>query len=278
MLEVIDHGPVREIRMTSLAGRVLGYKVSAFVHDGVLIDTGFPRAERWLGAHLDARSVRGAILTHWHEDHSGNLALLVERGLQVAVRPRTLQLLPRTHALPRYRQLVWGAARPVTKVPEPVDHRFELVPTPGHTEDHVAVWDPAGRIVFLGDLFLGVRACLMHPGEDPYALLDSVERVIALGPKEAFCAHRGRLHDPVATLSARARWLDRAIREVERLVDNDWEDGAAAFLALGTDRYVRAFTGGELSKRHFVAGVRAELARGAPPGGDRDGGTDRPDV
>lgn len=264
MLKVIDHGKVREIRMASLAGRLTGYQVSAFLHDGVLIDTGLPRARRSLTRWLDAHPVRGVIVTHWHEDHAGNLALLVARGVPATVQARTLELLPRIASLPPYRRLVWGEAPPVPSVPGPAPHRFEILPTPGHSEDHVAVWDPEDRILFLGDLFLGVRACTMHRGEDPYALLDSIERMIALQPVEAFCAHRGRLRDPVRALEARARWLDHSLREVERLVDEDWTDRAITFQVLGAERLGPLLTSGELARRHFVEAVRAELARIEP--------------
>jgi glyoxylase-like metal-dependent hydrolase (beta-lactamase superfamily II) len=267
VLEVVEHGPVREIRMASLAGRVVGYKVSAFVHDGVLIDTGFPRARRQLGAYLAANPVRGAIVTHWHEDHSGNLGMLLESDVPVTVQAETLALLPRTERLPRYRRLVWGHAPPAPVPTTPATHRFELIPTPGHSPDHVAVWDPVDGVVFLGDLFLGLRACAMHRGEDPYALLASLERVVALQPEQAFCAHRGRLRDPVAALTARAHWIDGAIRKVERLVDEEWGDRAITYQVLGGERLLPFISNGELAKRHFVDGVRAELRRVSIPDG-----------
>lgn len=260
MLEVKEHGPVRELVMASVAGRLVGYKVSAFVLDGILVDTGCPRAWPLLARYLDRHPIGGAVVTHWHEDHSGNLARLASRGVPLAIAPGTRERLPLTWKLPPYRRLVWGEAPPLEAEPTPAEHPFELVPTPGHTADHLAVWDPARRIAFLGDLFLGVRACTMHRGEDPYALLNSLERVIALEPREAFCCHRGRLRNPITALSARAAWLDRAIREVERLVDAEWTDGMIARQVLGSDRLMSLLTGGELSRRHFVEGVRRVLA------------------
>lgn len=249
--------------MVSVAGRVVGYKVSAFVLDGVLVDTGFPRAGPGLARYLEAAPVRGAIVTHWHEDHAGNVADLAARGLPVSLRPETAARLARPARLAPYRRVVWGTPRALAAVPGPADHPFELVPTPGHAEDHVAVWDPARRVVFLGDLFLGIRACVMHRGEDPYALLNSLERVIALGPAEAYCAHRGRLRDPAGALAARARWLDAAIREVERLVDAEWTDRMITLQVLGREGIMPFLTSGEMTRRHFVEGVRGVLAAGS---------------
>jgi endoribonuclease LACTB2 len=262
MLVVRDHGPVRQLEMASLAGRLSGYKVSAFVHRDVLVDTGPPRAAGALARWLDRHPVRAAVVTHWHEDHAGNLALLAGRGVPVHASHRTLELLAGSRPLARYRRAVWGEPRPPGPLTPPAGLPFELVPAPGHSEDHLVVWDAGARIAFLGDLFLGVRACVMHRGEDPYALLNSIERVLALGPAEAFCAHRGRLHDPARVLGARARWLDAALREAERLVDAGWSDGMIRLQVLGREGLTPRLSGGELRKRHFVEAVRARL--GAP--------------
>ncbi|MGE0551827.1 MAG: MBL fold metallo-hydrolase [Gemmatimonadales bacterium] len=259
MLKVIEHGPIDELRMTSAIGRLLGTKVSAFVHRGFLIDTGFPRASRALGRYLDRHPVRGVLVTHWHEDHSGNVPMLVSRGLPLAISDETVALMPKTLRLARYRRLVWGEAPPLTDRPTPLEHPFELIATPGHSPDHLAVWDPEQRVVFLGDLFLGVKACVVHRGEDPYAILNSVERVIALDPERAFCAHRGELQKPAEVLARKAAWLDWAIREVERLSDEDWPDRSIAFQTLGAEPMMSRVSSGEMAKRYFVESVALSL-------------------
>jgi len=259
MLKVIEHGPIRELRMTSTIGRLLGTKVSAFVHRGFLIDTGFPRAARALARYLDRHPVGGVLVTHWHEDHSGNTPMLVARGLPVAISDATVAAMPKTLRLAPYRRLVWGEAPPLRARPTPLEHPFELIATPGHSPDHVAVWDPEQRVVFLGDLFLGVKACVVHRGEDPYAILNSVERVIALGPERAFCAHRGELHRPTEILARKAAWLDWAIREVERLCDEDWPDQSIAFQTLGAEPMMSRVSSGEMAKRYFVASITRVL-------------------
>ena len=46
---------------------------------------------------------------------------------------------------------------------------LECIHTPGHSTDHQVVWDPQTGTLFSGDLWLGVRARVMHSSEDPYA-------------------------------------------------------------------------------------------------------------
>ena len=57
----------------------MGYEVSAYLSRGVLIDTGFPRVLGDLAAWFSAARPVGAIVTHAHEDHAGNVEWLSGR-------------------------------------------------------------------------------------------------------------------------------------------------------------------------------------------------------
>lgn len=62
--------------MSTWRSRVTGYAVSAFVVNGILVDTGFSRVGAELQAWLAARPVRGVFVTHGHEDHAGHRGAL----------------------------------------------------------------------------------------------------------------------------------------------------------------------------------------------------------
>ncbi len=241
--------------MSSRASRLAGYKVSAFVHRGILIDTGFPKAGADLARWLDRNPIAGAILTHWHEDHAGNAPLLVERGLPVSVGEATLARIRRPKPVPLYRRVVWGPPAPLGADPKPADHGFELIPTPGHTDDHLAVWDPEARIAFVGDLFLGVKAATVHPNEDPRVMIESLGRVLALEPAVVFDAHRGLLRDPKGQLGAKIRWLETTIGRIEELVRHGREPGMITREVLGPEETIAMLSRGEMSKANFVRAV-----------------------
>jgi glyoxylase-like metal-dependent hydrolase (beta-lactamase superfamily II) len=267
MLRVIEHGPVRELEMSTRLSRALGFKVSAFVVRGFLIDTGFPRVAGELGVALERVALEGALVTHWHEDHAGNLALLTRRGVPVAISRETLDLFPRTYRLPRYRWAIWGNAEPPAAAPVAAAHPFEIVPTPGHTTDHVAVYDPESGTVFGGDLFLGVKASVVHPGEDPRAMLASVRRILALEPRRYFDAHRSLVRDPGGALRAKAQWLEATIDAIEAGVRRGDPDAVIQARVIGRDGAMAAVTGGGMSKRNFVAAVRSGMRRTDPDRG-----------
>jgi glyoxylase-like metal-dependent hydrolase (beta-lactamase superfamily II) len=261
MLTVREHGPVREIEMSTPISRAAGYRVSAFVHRGILIDTGMPWARSALWATLQREPVSGAIVTHYHEDHAGNLSFLAERGLPITVSSDTLAAHQALRRLPLYRWLTWGPPRPTSVSPTPAEHPFELVPTPGHTADHQAVWDADAGILFSGDLFLGVKATLAHPTESPGQILTSVRRALALGPDQVFDAHRGPIRNPREALRAKAEWLEATIAAVRAAVSRGAPDRVIVNELLGGEGLTAAASRGEVSKENFVAAIRRE---GAP--------------
>jgi glyoxylase-like metal-dependent hydrolase (beta-lactamase superfamily II) len=254
MLRVIDHGEIDEFELSTPLSRTAGIKVSAFRLRGTLIDTGFHRVRAELARVLESHPVERALVTHWHEDHSGNLDVLARRGVPAVVTARTRAHLAATQALPWYRWAIWGPPR-LTVAGENPSLDLELVPTPGHSDDHVAVWDPQSEVVFGGDLFLGVKACTIHPNENPDETVASLRRILALRPKRYFDAHRGLVPDPVASLGAKAEWLATAIGEVERRLDRGDPEAVIRTAVLGPEDAARWVSAGEMSKLNFVRAV-----------------------
>ena len=241
----------------------MGYQVSAFLHRGFLIDTGFPRAWPELAGYLDRNRPEGAVVTHWHEDHAGNLTGLIERGVPVSVSEETVALHRALPRVPLYRWATWGHPLPGSVDPIPADHPFELIATPGHTRDHVAVWDRSTGDLFSGDLFLGVRASLAHPDESPDDILSSVRRVLALRPARVFDAHRGAIRDPEKSFRAKADWLEETIATIRRAIAAGHPDRRIVAEVLGPEPLVTRASGGQISKANFVRALRPVAAAGA---------------
>jgi ribonuclease/clavin/mitogillin len=263
MLSLESYGDVTRVRMTSWRGRLVGYDVSAYLVRGVLVDTGFPRAARDFARFLDTNTVRGVIVTHWHEDHAGNAALAAARGLPIAISPLTLSQL-RSDAAARlrfYRRFVWGVARPVSSPVVPFESdALRVVHAPGHTADHHVVWDEERATLFSGDLFLGVKVRAMFPEERPRELAATLRAIAALRPERMFDAHRGVVAEPARALVAKADWLEETVARIEAKLDEDWSDAAIRRYVLGRESAVGLLSAGEYSKRTFVRAVRMERA------------------
>jgi glyoxylase-like metal-dependent hydrolase (beta-lactamase superfamily II) len=93
---------------------------------------------------------------------------------------------------------------------------IDVVPTPGHTADHLAFRVESGAVL-VGDHVLGRGTSVVtHPEGDVLAYLDSLRRVHDLGPRALYCGHGPELtEDPGAVLDFyRAH---RAFRESQLL-------------------------------------------------------------
>lgn len=259
MLSIERHGDVTRVRMTTWRGRLVGYDVSAYLVRDALVDTGFPRAAASFARFLDAHSVRGVIVTHWHEDHAGNAALAAARGLPMSIAPWTLAQLsgPTAASIRFYRRFLWGPAPPVRSTVLPFEQDgLRVIDAPGHTSDHRVVWDEERATLFSGDLFLGVKVRATFPDEQPRQLVATLRQVAALHPERMFDAHRGAVSEPRPALLAKADWLDETIARIDARIDAGWSDRAIRRHVLGRERAVGLISRGEYSKLTMVEAVR----------------------
>jgi len=93
---------------------------------------------------------------------------------------------------------------------------LDVVPTPGHTADHLAFRLASGAVL-VGDHVLGRGTSVVtHPEGDVLAYLASLRRVHDLGPSALYCGHGPELTvDPAAVL--RFYLAHRAYREQQLL-------------------------------------------------------------
>lgn len=253
---------ITRAHMTSRRSRAVGYGVGAFLVRGLLVDTGFPGVRAEFARLLDALRPRGVILTHHHEDHAGNLDVVVRRGLPVWVADDTMAALRAGVAMGPYRRFTWGRLAPFAGDVRPLAvDGLEMLFTPGHAPDHHAVWDPATETLLAGDLFLGVKVRVARPGEDPRALVASLRRAAALRPRVMLDSHRGLIPEPVAALEAKARWLEDTIGEIDRRIAAGESDRAITRAVLGGEDLLHLASFGDLSRINLVRAVRASPER-----------------
>jgi glyoxylase-like metal-dependent hydrolase (beta-lactamase superfamily II) len=260
---------VTRVHLWSRLGRAVGYTVSAYLTRGVLVDTGFPRAAAEVRALLAHERPRAVVVTHAHEDHGGNAALVAAAGIPVVASAATLAALRAPEALPYYRRAVWGlpAALPagsgVEDDPALEAAGLRRLAAAGHAADHSVVWDEERGHLFGGDLFLGVKVRIAHPDEEPRRLLHTLRWAAALEPAVLFDAHRGPVPRPAPLLRAKADWLEELVGEVERLADAGLDERAIRRRVLGRESWIALGSRGEYRKLNLVRAVLA--AR--PPGG-----------
>src|SRR5688572_16685256 len=209
------------VKLEPLVTRVLAPNPSGMTLDGtntyvvgdpgsgqaVLVDPGpddpahLAAVERVLAAR-DARCV-AVLVTHHHGDHAEAALPWGNRlGAQVAAADAAV-------AGPRGRVLEPGERLALAGT------TIGVVPTPGHTTDHLAFRLPSGAVL-VGDHVLGRGTSVVtHPEGDLVAYLESLRRVHALGPRAPYCGHGPALTaDPTAVLRfylAHPAWREQQV-------------------------------------------------------------------
>lgn len=264
MIRTIRHGDVVELRMSTSQTRLAGMSVAAFLVRGVLIDSGFPRVGTEFSQFLDPSRLAGALITHSHEDHAGNVSLLARRGVPITMPASCRAVVERPPRLPLYRRWTWGTPDPVESPISPfVSDEFQLVPAPGHSRDHHVVWDASEGTVFGGDLFIGVKVRVAHPGEDLRGTVESLRRVIDLAPARYFDAHRGMLPDPLGSLHAKVQWMEDTIGAITRRHASGASESQILREVLGGEAFLGVSSGGDYSRRNFVRSIISSLTAAA---------------
>ncbi len=252
---------VQYFRMARTFGGRAVYWTGAYFVDGLLIDSGPPNVSGEAEGLFRELGVRACVTTHHHEDHSGNHALLSERfGIVPSIHTLGIDRVARPAPLQLYRRVAWGLPRPArcaglgTQV-KTERFRFDVVHTPGHSEDHVVLHEPSRGWLFTGDLYLGPRLKYVRADEDVRALMSSLERAIALEPRIVFCNHRGPVEEGTAALRRKLDGMRELAGRIEQLNSQGRPPEEIARSLPGGDLLWRVWTRGHFSKINFVRAI-----------------------
>ncbi|MEN8243241.1 MAG: MBL fold metallo-hydrolase, partial [Chloroflexota bacterium] len=175
----------------TIAGRGY-YWTSAYLADGLLIDTGCAHTAGELVESLRDEQVSQVANTHSHEDHIGANGILKNRNqaIKVHAHPLALPILESPRAaqpLHFYRRVMWGWPLPSTAQPladgdvvETEKYSFQVIYTPGHSPDHLCLYEQTQGWLFTGDLFVGGKDRALRVDYRIWEIIASLKRVAKL--------------------------------------------------------------------------------------------------
>jgi glyoxylase-like metal-dependent hydrolase (beta-lactamase superfamily II) len=259
MLQKIHIDTVTQYKMArTVMGRNL-YHVAAYFVDGLLIDTGFAYLAEQFYQELKEKNVEQIVNTHHHEDHVGANYLFEQRqGLKAFAHPLARPLIEQPPAkLKLYRDVVWGVPQPahpktVGATISTAKHSFQVLHLPGHSHDHIGLYEPQQGWLFSGDLFLSVKVRVLRFDEDVHALMDSLRRAIALPLSRLFCGSSKILDNPGEILKQKLAFYGEIQQRTISLYKEGWETEKIRDALLGKEGIWPWMSQGEFSKLNLV--------------------------
>jgi glyoxylase-like metal-dependent hydrolase (beta-lactamase superfamily II) len=232
--------------------------VAVYLVDGLLIDSGPPATARQLTAWCRGKRVQQVVNTHHHEDHAGGDHQLQEAlGLPVAAPELAVPVLANVPRLELYRRFVWGQpasakVHALGREVETAHHCFQVIPTPGHSPDHICLFEPEQGWLFGGDLFIHERARYLRADEDVRLLVGSLRQVLALRPQLLICSHAGLVRDARGALERKIAYWDQLGEQARALHREGLPLGGITERLLGKEGWTTRVTRGHMSKANLV--------------------------
>ena len=237
-----------------------GFSIPVWTYflDGVLVDTGPYSLRKELGPVFQKQPIEQAILTHFHEDHCGLAAWLQEtKGVAVRMPPLFINRAQTPGALPLYRRLCWGkrkAFRPtcLTQSLSTGRYTLQVLPAPGHTQDHVVFFEPEQGWLFSGDVFVRSKPELGFYEEDMSVLIQTLQSLIQLDFDTLFCSHAGAQPKGKKLLSQKLDYLCTLQEKAKDMQKKGWDIEEIVSGLLPRKRLVERVSRGQWTRKNLV--------------------------
>lgn len=264
MLRLTQSGDVIRIDSArTLAGQ--GYYWStAYLVDGLLIDTGCAHSSGELLGALHGRVLHGIANTHSHEDHIGANGSLQEKqgGLEIFAHPLALPVLenPReAQPLHPYRRVMWGWPKPSKGKPledgemiRTERFSFQVIYTPGHSPDHICLYEQERGWLFSGDLFVGGKDRGLREGYDIWQIIASLKQVAKLPLKKLYPGSARVRDNPGEALANKIEYLEETGAKVIELRQKGMGVEAIARAVFGGPMLIEFVTLGHFTRSWLV--------------------------
>ncbi|WP_142830053.1 MBL fold metallo-hydrolase [Planococcus soli] len=239
-------------------------KVFVYLVDGMLIDTGAEKLQEELQDFFNNYSFDQVVLTHHHEDHTGNAAWLQENGgIPLLIHPLGIERVEVDGEYPNYRKITWGNRKAFRAQPlgERIRSRtldWQVIHTPGHADDNIALFHEASGRLFTGDLFVSPKTRVMMKSESVPLILASLRTLLALPFQSVFCSHAGFLENGRALLEQKLIHLENLQQTITGLYAEGMHPSDIDRQLFQKTYPIVQFSNREWDTRHIVSSVVAD--------------------
>ncbi|MHB8156218.1 MAG: MBL fold metallo-hydrolase [Desulfocucumaceae bacterium] len=236
-------------------------KTFAFCWDGNLVDTGPASLEKGFIAAFYSCRIERVLLTHFHEDHSGNAARLQrDKKIPVYVSPASVGELQKNAKIPLYRRLIWGKRPRLDPLSlewpvESENGQLDVIATPGHSNDHLCLINRERGFVFTGDLFVTPHTRIIMRYESIPEIIRSLHRLLQEDFDTLYCAHAGIVERGREMVIKKLDYLEQLRGEVLDLHHKGFSIKEIDRKIFGKTQSLTYLSSGEWSSGHIISSI-----------------------
>jgi glyoxylase-like metal-dependent hydrolase (beta-lactamase superfamily II) len=131
-------------------------------------------------------------------------------------------------------------------------YRFQVLYTPGHSPDHLCLYEAQQGWLFSGDLFVGGQDRALRAGQDIWLAIESLKRIAALPAVTLFPGSARVRQNPRDELQQRITYLEDFSERVLTLRGQGCSTGEIVRRLCGPPRWIEFLTLGHFSRQHLV--------------------------
>ena len=129
---------------------------------------------------------------------------------------------------------------------------FQVIYTPGHSPDHICLYEPERGWLFSGDLFVGGRDRALSADADIWDVIQSLKRVVKLPLSKLFPGCSRVRENPAIEIQEKIDYLEEMGEEVLKLHRKGWRINAIVRALCSGPMFIEVFTLGHFSRRNLI--------------------------
>ena len=244
--------------------------VYAFVLDDLLIDTGQRFNRENILKVAKEHEISKIILTHHHEDHSGNVAFLMkELNVDTYAHPETVRILKKGFSVSVLGKLMNGDVekahlKPLleTDLIETKNYSLQPIFTPGHCNDHYCYYEEKHGYLFSGDLYVADKIKYFAPYESIFIQMDSLKKLLQLDFDVLFCSHNPKTENGKKRLQNKLNFFEEFVGTVIKYREQG-HTSSEIFAKMGNkeNMFYKVITFGNFTAENMVKSVIKDLKK-----------------
>ena len=204
-----------------MAGQNL--RVSIFYLDGMVIDTGPSKKIDTVFPFIQSWNAEKIVCTHHHEDHTGGAYYIAKKlNIPIYMHPLGVKICKEKAHMPLYRKIYWGNRLPFTALPledtfQTKQYTWDVLHTPGHADDHIALYNREKKWMFGGDLYVRPTPKSMFAFESIPQMIASLKKLLTYDFDVFICSHAGIIEEGRKAIEHKLAYLQQVQQDVQKL-------------------------------------------------------------